>query len=64
MASEAEAIEAGVRGFARGLELHLRAERPDLSWEVSVGPVDWDELARLKSGSDDAGRGRADAVVT
>ena len=39
---EAAAIEAGVHGFARGLELHLRAERPD----------DRAKLARLESGDD------------
>jgi len=51
---EEVALDAMARGFARGLELHLRAERPDLSWEVTVGPVDWAELARLKF--DDSGK--------
>jgi hypothetical protein len=53
MASEEAALDAMAAGFARGLELHLRAERPDLSWEVTVGPVDRAKLARLEADDDE-----------
>ncbi len=54
MASEEAALDAMAAGFARGLELHLRAERPDLSWEVTVGPVDGTKVGRLEAARDDA----------
>jgi hypothetical protein len=41
------AVEALAAGAARGLRNHLRAEQPDLAWEVKVGPVDRAKLARL-----------------
>ena len=41
--------EAMAAGFARGLRNQLRAERPDLSWEVTVGPVDRDKLAQIEA---------------
>jgi hypothetical protein len=46
------AVEALVSGYARGVKRALRAERPDLSWEVKVGPVDRAKLARLEAGRD------------
>lgn len=42
-------VEALGAGFARGLRHALQAERPDLAWEVRVGPVDRAKLARLNA---------------
>jgi hypothetical protein len=50
------AVEALAAGFARGVERRLRAERPDLAWEVRVGPIDWAKLARLEARADKARR--------
>lgn len=41
------AVQALVDGAARGLAAALRAERPDLSWQVDVRPVARAKLARL-----------------
>lgn len=38
--NEASACNALAAGFAAGVQDALRAERPDLSWEVRLGPVD------------------------
>jgi len=59
--TECATVEAMAAGAARALRQHLRAERPDLAWEVWVGPVDRAKLARLEARSDeaDAGRGAA-----
>ncbi len=46
------AVQALVDGYARGVQSALRAERPDLAWEVSVGPVDRAKLARLEARGD------------
>ena len=42
------AVRALADGFARGLQRHLMAEHPDLSWKVTVEPIDGAELRRLE----------------
>jgi hypothetical protein len=46
------AVRALINGYARGVHSALRAEHPDLAWEVDVGPVDRAKLARLEARSD------------
>lgn len=41
-------VEAMAAGAAQALRRQLRAEQPDLAWEVRVGPVDRVKLAKLQ----------------